>query len=175
MVAVTEPDDGVGLDTPAGWSTARVEVHDGRARAVTLRNVPAFVLRTGARSTSPGLGRVEYDMAFGGNFYALVPAASVGVASVPEQAARADRGRRCRSWTRSTRADRPVHPEDDRIAGCHHVVLHEPGRDGADARAATSIHRGGSTARRADRDQRSAGPAARGGPAGHRQPSSTSR
>ena len=39
-------------------------------------------------------------------------------------------------------ADRPVHPEDPRIAGCRHVVFHEPGRDGADAVAATSIHPG---------------------------------
>jgi proline racemase len=39
-------------------------------------------------------------------------------------------------------ADRPVHPEDDRIAGCAHVVFHAPGRDGADARAATAIHPG---------------------------------
>jgi proline racemase len=35
-----------------------------------------------------------------------------------------------------------VHPADPRIAGCRHVVLHEPGRDGADAKAATSIHPG---------------------------------
>jgi proline racemase len=38
--------------------------------------------------------------------------------------------------------DRPVHPADARIAGCHHVVLYENGQDGAHARAATSIHPG---------------------------------
>ena len=36
----------------------------------------------------------------------------------------------------------PVHPLDERIAGCRHVVFHAPGRDGADARNATSIHPG---------------------------------
>jgi len=36
----------------------------------------------------------------------------------------------------------PVHPEDDRIRGCRHVVFHEPGKNGADAKAATSIHPG---------------------------------
>ena len=35
-----------------------------------------------------------------------------------------------------------MHPGDARISGCHHVVFHEPGRDGADAVAATSIHPG---------------------------------
>jgi len=38
--------------------------------------------------------------------------------------------------------DPPVHPEDERIAGCRHVVFHAPGRDGADAVSATSIHPG---------------------------------
>ena len=35
-----------------------------------------------------------------------------------------------------------MHPEDERLAGCKHVVFHAPGRDGADARAATAIHPG---------------------------------
>jgi len=36
----------------------------------------------------------------------------------------------------------PVHPEDERIQGCRHVVFHEPGTNGAHAKAATSIHPG---------------------------------
>ncbi len=58
-------------------------------------------------------------------------------------------------------SDRPEHPADPRISGCHHVVFHEPGRDGADARAATSIHPG--LARPLplrDGDERPDGPAA---------------
>jgi proline racemase len=141
MVAVAEPVTTIRLDTPAGLVTARVDVEGGRAVAVTLRNVPAFVLETGARVDVPGVGEVTYDMAFGGNFYALVPAASVGVAPYPEQAQRLiDVGAQIMAAINA--GARPVHPEDDRIAGCHHVVLHEPGRDGADARAATSIHPG---------------------------------
>ena len=141
MVAVTEPVTTVRLDTPAGLVEVRVDVADGRAAAVTLRNVPAFVVSTGARAQVPGLGAVTYDMAFGGNFYALVPAASVGVAPYPEQSRRLiEVGAQIMDAINAN--DRPVHPEDDRIAGCRHVVLHEPGRDGADARAATSIHPG---------------------------------
>jgi len=141
MVAVSEPVTTVALDTPAGLVTARVDVTDGRARAVTLRNVPAFLLSRDATVEVPGLGTVAYDMAFGGNFYALVPAASVGVAPYPEEAGRLiEVGRDI--MTAINAADRPVHPADDRIGGCHHVVLHEPGVGGADARAATSIHPG---------------------------------
>jgi proline racemase len=41
------------------------------------------------------------------------------------------------------RDDRPVHPEDPRIAGCRHVVFTAPGSDGPlSQRSATSIHPG---------------------------------
>ena len=141
MVAVTEPETVVRLDTPAGLVEARVAVRDGRAESVTLRNVPAFVLTRDREVEVPGLGRVAYDMAFGGNFYALVPAASVALTVDPARADELiDAG--LRTMAAIDAADRPVHPEDERIGGCHHVVFHEPGRDGAHARAATSIHPG---------------------------------
>ena len=58
----------------------------------------------------------------------IVDAAAAGVVVDPARAERLIDVRRRRSWTRSTRVDRPVHPEDPRIAGCHHVVLHAAGR-----------------------------------------------
>jgi proline racemase len=141
MVEVTEPETVVRLDTPAGLVAARVEVQDGRARSVTLRNVPSFLHATYATVEMPGLGRITYDMAFGGNFYALLPATAVGLQVDPAQsAALVQRGREI--MTAINAVERPVHPEDPRIAGCRHVVFHAPGRDGADARAATSIHPG---------------------------------
>jgi proline racemase len=141
MVEVTEPETVVRLDTPAGLVVVRVAVRDGRAMAVTLRNVPAFLSARDAVVDVDGWGRVEYDMAFGGNFYALVDAASVGVGVDP---AREDELIACGAAIIDAidAVARPVHPEDPRISGCHHVVLHEPGRDGADAVAATSIHPG---------------------------------
>jgi proline racemase len=141
MVAVTEPETVVRLDTPAGLVEARVAVRDGRAESVTLRNVPAFMHARDRAVDVPGLGRVGYDMAFGGNFYALVPAASVGLVVDPLRSGELIEAGLAIIGAIDA-ADRPVHPEDDRIAGCHHVVLHEPGRDGADARAATAIHPG---------------------------------
>jgi proline racemase len=43
MVAVTEPETVIRLDTPAGLVEATVTVTDGHAERVRLRNVPAFV------------------------------------------------------------------------------------------------------------------------------------
>jgi proline racemase len=141
MVTVSEPETVVRLDTPAGLVEARVAVEGGRARSVTLRNVPSFLHARDASVELPGAGAVRYDMAFGGNFYALVPAAEAGLEVDPSQAqALIDRGQAIIAAIDAT--DRPVHPEDPRIAGCRHVVFHAPGRDGADARAATSIHPG---------------------------------
>src|ERR1700759_2776391 len=40
MVPVTEPVTTIRLDTPAGLVEARVDVVDGAAKAVTIRNVP---------------------------------------------------------------------------------------------------------------------------------------
>jgi proline racemase len=141
MVDVREPETLVRLDTPAGLVEARVAVEDGRARSVTIRNVASFLHATDREVDVPGLGRVRYDMAFGGNFYAILPAASVGLDVDPARSGELiDAGLAIIAAIDA--ADRPVHPEDERIAGCAHVVLHAPGLDGADARAATSIHPG---------------------------------
>jgi proline racemase len=141
MVPVTEPETVIRLDVPAGLVEARVRVEHGRARAVTLRNVPSFLLSRDRTVDVPGLGTIAYDMAYGGNFYALTPAAGAGLAVDPARSAELiDAGLRVMAAINAS--DRPVHPDDPRIGGCRHVVFHEPGRDGADARAATSIHPG---------------------------------
>src|SRR5215212_4978158 len=108
MVAVREPETVVRLDTPAGLVEARVAVRDGRARAVTLRNVPSFLVATDREVEVPGVGRVTYDMAFGGNFYALLPAASVGIEVDPARAGDLiQMGARIRAAV-----PEPVHPVD---------------------------------------------------------------
>jgi proline racemase len=138
MVAVTEPETVVRLDTPAGLVEARVAVANGHAEAVTIRNVPAFLHARDQVVEVDGLGEVRYDMAFGGNFYALVDAQSVGLDVDPARAQELiDAGALIREAV-----PQPVHPVDPEIAGCHHVVFHAPGRDGAHARNATSIHPG---------------------------------
>src|SRR3954463_2416903 len=79
MVTVTEPETVVRLDTPAGLVQARVAVRDGRAESVTIENVPSFALRLDATVDVPGLGAVRYDLAYGGNFYAILPLADLGI------------------------------------------------------------------------------------------------
>ena len=136
MVEVREPETLVRLDTPAGVVEARVAVDGGRARSVTLRNVPAFLLERGRRA-----GDLEVDIAFGGNFYAIVAAADAGVEVDPAQADRLI-ARGAEIMDAIDAGGPPVHPEDPRLSGCRHVIFHAPGRDGAHERTATSIHPG---------------------------------
>ncbi|MET0836436.1 MAG: proline racemase family protein [Thermoleophilaceae bacterium] len=141
MVEVREPETVVRLDTPAGLVEARVAVDGGRARSVSLRNVPSFLL---ARERSVTLnGRaLTYDMAFGGNFYAILPADSAGLEVDP---ARADEliATGLDIMAAINGSERPVHPADERISGCRHVVFTAPGEDGRRSqRSATSIYPG---------------------------------
>jgi proline racemase len=141
MVEVTEPETVIRLDVPAGLVEARVAVENGRATAVTIRNVPSFLHTRDQVVDVPGIGPVSYDMAFGGNFYAITPAADADLVVDPSRNAELiEKGLAVMAAINAS--DRPVHPGDARINGCHHVVFHEPGRDGADAVAATSIHPG---------------------------------
>jgi proline racemase len=130
-VAVREPETVVRLDTPAGLVEARVAVSGGRARSVTLRNVPSFLYERDRQAAG-----VVCDLAFGGNFYALVPVDDVD----PERAD--EYVRRGLEIMAAVNEDPPAHPDDPRIAGCRHVVFHAAGRDGAHARNATAIHPG---------------------------------
>ena len=141
MVEVREPETVVRLDTPAGLVEARVAVEAGRARSVSLRNVPSFLLASG-RTVAVNGGSVSYDMAFGGNFYALLPAADAGLAVDPARAPELiERG--LEIMAAINESERPVHPADGRIAGCRHVVFTAPGEDGPRSqRSATSIHPG---------------------------------
>ena len=138
MVEVTEPETVVRLDVPAGLVEARVAVSGGRARSVTIRNVPSFLHARDRVVAADGMGEVGYDMAFGGNFYAIVDAAEAGLEIDPSNAGELI----ARGLEIMEAVPEPVHPRDPRIRGCRHVIFHAPGRDGADARAATASHPG---------------------------------
>ncbi len=141
MVEVTEPVTTIRLDTPAGLVVAEVAVNDGHADSVSLRNVASFVTALDSTVDVPGFGTVRYDMAFGGNFYAIVELEEIGVPFG-------------RSHTRELmdaglaimaaieRTDAPVHPDNAGIRGCHHVQLVAPGSTAQHSRHAMVIHPG---------------------------------
>jgi len=79
MFPVLEPETTLRIDTPAGLVTAHARINNGRVVSVRFHNVPSFVLELDAEVDVPELGRVRYDLAFGGAFYAYVNATDAGV------------------------------------------------------------------------------------------------
>ncbi len=131
------------LDTPAGLVVAEVAVADGHAKHVTIQNVPAYTDELDAVVDVPGLGEVRYDMAFGGNFYAILPLDQLGI---PFDRREKDRilaaGLSIMDAINARR--RPVHATDPDIAGCKHVQFTAPGtrETGSHSRNAMTIHPG---------------------------------
>jgi trans-L-3-hydroxyproline dehydratase len=83
-VPAVEPETTLRIDTPAGRVTARVRVAGGRVRSVAFENVPSFVFALDREVNAPGFGPVQYDVAFGGAFYAYCRAEDLGVGLSPE-------------------------------------------------------------------------------------------
>ena len=76
----------VNLDTPAGLVHATAHLNgNGQVERVSFLNVPSFLYARDVEITLPTLGKVLVDIAFGGAFYAYLPAERVGLRVVPEQ------------------------------------------------------------------------------------------
>ena len=60
------------LDTPAGVVTVDYRQEGRFVEEVRLTNVPAFLHAEGLSAEVPGLGEITVDVAYGGNFYAIV-------------------------------------------------------------------------------------------------------
>jgi proline racemase len=72
------------FSVPAGTIHARASLEGGKARNVSFRNVPSFLYLRDREVDVPGMGRVRFDVAYGGAFYALVDATPLGLELVPE-------------------------------------------------------------------------------------------
>jgi proline racemase len=136
MVPVTEPVTKIVLDTPAGLVTSEVRVRDGLVESVTFRNVPAFLYKRDQVVDVPSIGKLRLDIAWGGNFYAIVPAESVGLEIVPQRARDIiDIGTKIREAVfEQVKVEHPLNPAINR---CTHVRFVAPSQNpGADMRNA---------------------------------------
>ncbi|TIM17766.1 MAG: 4-hydroxyproline epimerase [Mesorhizobium sp.] len=60
------------LDTPAGLVIAEYKQVGDYVEEVRITNVPSFLHAEGLTVECPGLGEITVDVAYGGNFYAIV-------------------------------------------------------------------------------------------------------
>ena len=124
------------LDTPAGRVVAQYEQEGPHVESVTITNVPSFVAAQGLVAEVEGLGEITVDVAYGGNFYAIVDPQEAwsDLADVSVQD--------LLTWSPRLRAALNelgafVHPEDSTIEGLTHVLwTGRPQNPKADARNA---------------------------------------
>ena len=86
MLAMREPVTTLTLDTPAGPVPVEARCRDGKVEHVQLTNVPSFATHLDASLDVEGLGRVTVDVAYGGAFFAIVDAPSLGFSVEPKEA-----------------------------------------------------------------------------------------
>ncbi|EEM10932.1 Proline racemase [Bacillus pseudomycoides] len=85
LIPVYEPITSLKLDTPAGLVEVDISVQDSKAKEVSFCNIPAFLLKSISVHVE-GIGNVDVDIAYGGNFYAIIDGEALGLELVPENA-----------------------------------------------------------------------------------------
>jgi 4-hydroxyproline epimerase len=118
----------VRMETPAGLVTVQYSLGEDKnnkgrqkVRTVKLTNVTSYLDSADLVVECPGLGEIVFDVAFGGNFYAIVDVQSnfQGMENYPAS--------QLVIWGRELRKKINekysfVHPEDPTIAGCSHIL-----------------------------------------------------
>lgn len=128
MVRVQEPLTKITLDTPAGLVRAEVRVEDGLVQDVTFRNIPSFLYKRDLVVDVPTLGKLKLDIAWGGNFYAILPAANLGLELVPARIPEiVDKASKIREAV--FEQVEVVHPENPNINRCTHVRFVGPAQN----------------------------------------------
>jgi 4-hydroxyproline epimerase len=123
-------------DVPAGKISLSYEERDGRVRSVRIRNVASYLAADGIGIDVPGMGSLKIDVAYGGNFYAIIEPQgayrgldALGAARILELSPIV------RKLVREKLE--PVHPLDSTIRGVSHVMWTDaPKGEGADGRNA---------------------------------------
>lgn len=120
LVPVQSPVTVVRFDAMAGQVTCHVEWDGTRARSVTLDNVDSFLHLSGAPIEVEGFGRIEADIAYGGEYYAIVDADSLDLELRPDNDAEL-----ISAYVRIRKAVAEqldiVHPEAPHINQCYQV------------------------------------------------------
>ena len=91
MVAPMEPETVVVFDTAAGRVESRAKVEGQQVKEVSVANVASFLYDRDIELDLPEVGRVTLDVAFGGNFFAMVRADYLGLSVHPAHVAQLTR------------------------------------------------------------------------------------
>ena len=79
VVPLSEPITQISIETPSGLITAFANIKNRSDIKIYFENVPSFVQALDAKIDVPSIGKVGYDLAYGGAFYAIVNAKDLGL------------------------------------------------------------------------------------------------
>ncbi|HJT28382.1 MAG TPA: proline racemase family protein [Pyrinomonadaceae bacterium] len=116
------------FNVPAGRILARAAVSDGKVTEASFRNVPSFLYLREQRVDVEGIGSIEFDVSYGGAFYAFVDAPTVGIQLTPEHFDRIiDYGRRIK---RAVMNSFPIkHPFEEDLSFLYGTIFTAPALD----------------------------------------------
>lgn len=109
------------LETPAGLVTIEYQQTGNKVESVKLTNVPSYLAAENLQVECPELGVLTFDVAYGGNFYAIIDAQE-NFAGLENYSAD-----KLISWSREIRSrinavHKFVHPMDSSISGLSHIL-----------------------------------------------------
>lgn len=84
-IEMTDGEQAVVLESPAGLARVTADCADGRVESVTTRGEPAFVADRDLVVDVPEIGPVRFDLVWSGAYYALVRAADHGFAVMADE------------------------------------------------------------------------------------------
>jgi len=118
------------FNVPAGKIVAHASVSDGKVIESSFRNVPSFLYLRDQHVDVEGIGAVEFDVSYGGAFYAFVDAPSVGLQLTPAHFERIiDYGRRIK---RAVMNQFPIkHPFEEDLSFLYGTIFTAPALDPA--------------------------------------------
>ncbi|MEG3086442.1 4-hydroxyproline epimerase [Sphingomonas sp. PB4P5] len=124
------------VEVPAGIIDIAYTTERDKVTAVRITNVPSYVAATGIQIDVAGIGPLSVDVAYGGNYYAIIEPQGAYTALDDLGASRLiDLSGRIRDAIRAKYE--PVHPLDPTIRGVSHILwADQPRGDGADGRNA---------------------------------------
>ncbi|WP_342657341.1 4-hydroxyproline epimerase [Sphingomonas sp. NY01] len=124
------------VEVPAGVIDIDYAVAGPKVTSVRIRNVPAYLAAEGIAIDVPGFGPLSVDVAYGGNYYAIVEPQGAYTSLDDLGASRlVELSRTIRELVRAK--FEPVHPLEPSIRGVSHVLWADvPSSDGADGRNA---------------------------------------
>ena len=88
IIAMKEPETAFVLEAPGGLVRIRAACRDGRARSVSLENLPSFPVKTDMPLEVPGIGSLTVDTAFGGDSFVIADAGDLGFSIAASEAER---------------------------------------------------------------------------------------